>query len=310
MADDDFDTGDLFQDPEGFYPEEEPPTFAEHRMLSGQSVRVRLVGSHPLYGMITPRDTMANLPDTNVSHLANLLWNAGRTSAHYIEERAASLIRDKDVLEIGAAAGVPSIVSAIVGARTAVMTDYPDPELVTNMQYNADLSAHIIPATPDSRKRLYVDGYKWGNDVEPLLARIPSDGPAAGFDVLIMADVVYSHREHGNLVKTMQRTLKRDPAAVALVIFTPYEPWLLPQTQRFFPLAEAGGFTVTKLFEKMMDEVLFENDPGVGRALIPLGHCLPDDAETLQDEKLRRTVFGYELRWAPEQLGGNTSKNA
>lgn len=46
---DDFDSGNLFQDPEGYYPEEEPPTFAEHTMLSGQKVRVRLVGSHPLY---------------------------------------------------------------------------------------------------------------------------------------------------------------------------------------------------------------------------------------------------------------------
>ena len=46
---DDFDTGDLFQEPEGFYPEEKQPTFAEHLMLSGQTVRVRLVGSHPLY---------------------------------------------------------------------------------------------------------------------------------------------------------------------------------------------------------------------------------------------------------------------
>lgn len=49
MSEDDFDTGDMFQDPEGFYPEEQQPTFAEHRMLSGQTVRVRLVGSHPLY---------------------------------------------------------------------------------------------------------------------------------------------------------------------------------------------------------------------------------------------------------------------
>jgi hypothetical protein len=47
--DDDLGTGDLFQDPEGFYPDEKQPTFAEHRMLSGQTVRVRLVGNHPLY---------------------------------------------------------------------------------------------------------------------------------------------------------------------------------------------------------------------------------------------------------------------
>lgn len=175
------------------------------------------------------------------------------------------MIRDKDVLEIGAAAGVPSIVSAIQGARTVVMTDYYDPELVQNMQYNADLSAHLIPEAPESRKRLYVEGYKWGNPVEPLLAYLPptTDGREAKFDVLIMADVIYAHREHGNLVKIMQQTLKKSSTSVALVIFTAYQPWLLPQTERFFPLAEAGGFTVTKIFEKLMGKVLFENDPGV-----------------------------------------------
>ena len=53
------------------------------------------------------------------------------------------------------------------------------------------------------------------------------------------------------------------PEGVALVIFTPYGSWLLPQTEKFFPLAEEGGFTVSKIFEKLMDDVLFENDPGV-----------------------------------------------
>ncbi|KAL4875620.1 hypothetical protein BJY04DRAFT_201445 [Aspergillus karnatakaensis] len=208
----------------------------------------------------------------------NMLWNAGHISSDYIETHAPTLIAGKDVLEIGAAAGVPSIVSAIKGARTTVMTDYPDPDLVDNMRQNAEAALAQIPTDPPSK--LHVTGYKWGADVAPLLAYIPEEGKK--FDVLIMADVVYSHREHGNLVKTMQETMKREKDAVALVIFTPYEPWLLPQTERFFPLAEQGGFVVTKVFEKLVDKVLFEDDPG--------------------DEKLRRTVFGYELRWADEQL--------
>ncbi|KAJ9267743.1 putative nicotinamide N-methyltransferase Nnt1 [Paecilomyces variotii] len=253
---DGLDAGGLFDVPEGFYPPEKEPTYAEHKMLSGQTVRVRLVGSHPLYG--------------------DLLWNAGRTSADYLEERANELIEGKDVLEIGAAAGVPSIVCAIKGARTVVMTDYPDPDLVDNMRQNASSSASLIP----SQSSLHVTGYKWGNPVDELLSYLPEGSKA--FDVLIMADVVYSHREHPNLVKTMQQTLKKTKEAVALVIFTPYQPWLLPKTEKFFPLAEENGFTVTKIFEKLMDKVLFENDPG--------------------DEKLRRTVFGYEIRWAEDQL--------
>lgn len=49
MVEENFETGDMFQEPEGFYPDEPEPTFAEHQMLSGKTVRVRLVGSHPLY---------------------------------------------------------------------------------------------------------------------------------------------------------------------------------------------------------------------------------------------------------------------
>lgn len=190
-----------------------------------------------------------------------MLWNAGRISSDYIETHAPTLIAGKDVLELGAAAGVPSIVSAIKGARTAVMTDYPDPDLVDNMRQNAEASAPLIPNNPPSS--LHVTGYKWGSDVQPLLEYIPGESKDRKFDVLIMADVVYSHREHGNLVKTMQQTMKREKDAVALVIFTPYEPWLLPQTERFFPLAQANGFTVTKVFEKLTEKVLFEDDPGV-----------------------------------------------
>lgn len=220
-----------------------------------------------------PRSTYTRLTSRGQG---DLLWNAGRTTSHYLEQHR-DLVDGKDVLEIGAAAGVPSIVSAILGARTTVMTDYPDLDLVGNMRYNAELAA---PSIDSSKSSLYVEGYKWGDTVEPLIAHLPDNKTT--FDTLIMADVVYSHREHPNLIKTMHTTLKKSPESVALVIFTPYQPWLLPKTEKFFPLAEDNGFTVTKIFQKVMDDVLFERDPG--------------------DETLRKTVFGYELRWAPGQL--------
>lgn len=47
--DDELGAGNLFADPEGFYPEDEQPTFSSYQMLSGQTIHVRLVGSHPLY---------------------------------------------------------------------------------------------------------------------------------------------------------------------------------------------------------------------------------------------------------------------
>ena len=41
-------------------------------------------------------------------------------------------------------------------------------------------------------------------------------------------------------------------------------PWLLDKDLAFFEMAPSYGFTVEKLFEDVMDEVMFKDDPGVG----------------------------------------------
>ena len=79
------------------------------------------------------------------------------------------------------------------------------------------------------------------------------------------------------MLSTIQQTLNKSAESRALVFFTPYRPWLLKKDLAFFDLARKGGFVVDKIFEKVMDDVMFANDPG--------------------DEKLRKTVFGYSLRW-------------
>jgi nicotinamide N-methyltransferase len=46
----------------------------------------------------------------------------------------------------------------------------------------------------------------------------------------------------------------------------------------FFDLVKEAGFAVEKVLEEKMEKVMFEKDPG--------------------DEELRRTVFGYVVKWA------------
>jgi nicotinamide N-methyltransferase len=116
-----------------------------------------------------------------------------------------------------------------------------------------------------------------------------------GFDVLILADLLFNHSEHGKLVKTVELTLKKTKEAKAYVFFTPYRPWLLEKDLAFFELARERGFVVEKTFEKVMDKVMFEEDPGVSFAW-KLQHWR--SANRRQDELLRRTVYGYELSWA------------
>ena len=101
---------------------------------------------------------------------------------------------------------------------------------------------------------------------------------SSGFDLLILADLLFNHSEHAKLLSTICLTLKRIPAACALVFFTPYRPWLFDKDMAFFDLARQGGFVVEKVLEKVMENVMFTEDRG--------------------DELLRKTVYGFLLRWS------------
>lgn len=68
----------------------------------------------------------------------HFLWNAGRTISVYLEERADELVKNKSVLELGAGAGLPSLMCALHGASHTVVTDYPDAALIENLQYNIE----------------------------------------------------------------------------------------------------------------------------------------------------------------------------
>jgi nicotinamide N-methyltransferase len=204
----------------------------------------------------------------------HLLWNAGRTLATHLESNASSLIHGKTILELGAGAGLPSLVSAIHGAKHVVVTDYPDAELVENLQWNVDHCA-LLPQA----RNIEAKGYLWGAETDKLIAGLPSGEDR--FDILILADLLFNHSEHRKLVASVQQMLKRSPEAKALVFFTPYRPWLLPNDLAFFDLIKEAGFEVDKFFEHTMEKVMFEEDPGVSCTMLPkLSDLVFADCET------------------------------
>ncbi|KAF2220432.1 putative methyltransferase-domain-containing protein [Elsinoe ampelina] len=241
---------DLFQEPEDFYEKAKPATTVTHQLTDGTNLVLHLVGHNPLWG--------------------HFLWNAGKVISNHIEQNAESLVRDKTVLELGAGAGLPSFTCSLRGANSVVVTDYPDAELIENLRLNIE-SVKSVKADI----KVHACGLLWGADVSEVKSLLPTSD---GFDILILADLLFNHSEHGKLIKTIQSTLRRSLEAKALVFFTPYRPWLLAKDLAFFDLARDNGFLVTKILEHVMEKVMFENDPG--------------------DELLRRTVFGYEVTWA------------
>lgn len=146
---------------------------------------------------------------------------------------------------------------AIKGARVVVVTDYPDVELIENLAYNID-NCSLLPHP----RHISACGHLWGTPTTDIKFDLPKDD-GSGFDVLILADLLFNHSEHAKLVSTVQQTMKRTRHAQALVFFTPYRPWLLQKDLAFFDLAKSGGFAVDKIFEEVMEKVMFEEDPGV-----------------------------------------------
>lgn len=253
--DSDSETLDLFADPPDYYPPSPTPTTETHTLLSGRTLTLSLVGHNPLWG--------------------HHLWNAGRLISTYLEKNP-TLIEGKTVLELGAGAGLPSLVCRVLGAKKVVVSDYPDPDLVANLWKNIETLEGTSEEKDKEEEKLVAEGYCWGNDASPLLAHLPVSS-TPGFDVLILADLLFNHSEHEKLVNTIEFTLQKSSEAKALVFFTPYRPWLYEKDMAFFDICRARGFLVEKVLEEKMEKVMFEKDPG--------------------DEELRRTVFGYVVRW-------------
>jgi nicotinamide N-methyltransferase len=209
--------GGLFEEPDDYFKPEPAPHFASYTRKTSKEpndIKLRLIGSSPLWG--------------------HLLWNAGIYTADYLDFHAEELVKDKCILELGAAAGLPSLICALNDAKQVVVTDYPDAELISNIQYNVDT------AGVDNSK-IVVEGYIWGNDYTPLVEKIQPYNQQK-FDLIILSDLVFNHTEHHKLLKTCKDLLEEN--GKCFVVFSPHRPWLLEDDLQFFETAKEYDFNV------------------------------------------------------------------
>ncbi|CAR25252.1 Protein N-terminal and lysine N-methyltransferase EFM7 [Lachancea thermotolerans] len=239
--------GDIFAEPEGYFQAEPEAHFAEYvreqvpsaSKSQKKEVRLRLVGSSPLWG--------------------HLLWNAGIYTANHLD-KFPDLVKDRCVLELGAAGALPSVVAGMIGAKKCVVTDYPDADLLQNIQYNVDHEVFDGEALPSdgagaSERNVVVEGYIWGNDYAPLVSHLPCG--TTKFDLVILSDLVFNHTEHLKLLQTTKDLLAQD--GKALVVFSPHRPWLLNDDLQFFETAKDFALVPEKI-EMVNWKPMFEED--------------------------------------------------
>lgn len=264
---DDGDDGlNMFEEPEDFRPKTPPPTVTHYEFPGTSSkVTLNLVGSHPLWG-----------------HLA---WNASFILSDFLCAHALTLTKGKRVLELGAAAGLPSIVCNWASASHVVATDYPDKDLIDNLTKNIVQNCQDDTSPLRGPGKSFVEGYIWGRDPSPLLSHLEVDGKPGKFDLILLSDLVFNHQAHPALLETCESCIADAPTGegemstpCVLVFFTHHRPHLAYKDMQFFDMAEVKGWKFEKLGE-WFREPMFPEDPG--------------------DEVVRSTIHGYRLWRAP-----------
>ncbi|KAI0048129.1 hypothetical protein FA95DRAFT_1127041 [Auriscalpium vulgare] len=110
------------------------------------------------------------------------------------------------VLELGAAAGLPSILIAQMHAHARVTaSDYPDAQIAQTLRDNVQRNGVTA--------RVRVVPHAWGDDPAPLLAA-PAAPPRA-FEVVVAADTLWDPALHARLLDTLTCVLAHTRTARA-----------------------------------------------------------------------------------------------
>lgn len=242
MSDDELSIdANIFEEPEGFLPPPPQSHFATYdRKVANaepKQIRMKLVGKSPLWG--------------------HLLWNAGIYTADYLDKHAAELVKGKRVLELGAAAALPSLVCAVNGAKEVIATDYPDPDLINHIEYSFNELKQSAPQISDYR----VVGYIWGNNVSELIYGDEATGQLKEeekFDLIILSDLVFNHTEHHKLLSACRQALTS--TGKCLVVFSPHRAHLLDEDLKFFETCKEYDFDAEKIDMINMTPMFVEDE--------------------------------------------------
>ncbi|KAG1774098.1 putative methyltransferase-domain-containing protein [Suillus placidus] len=159
------------------------------------------------------RQITLQIPDTQASNWslhASSIWQSSVHIADHIEYLQLDRFSDRKilrVLELGAGAGLPSIMIARNTPNAAVVvSDYPDENLICTLSDNIRRN--------HASERCRVVPYAWGNDISPLLtpAQQNPEGSAL-FDIIVAADTLWNPETHVQFIDTLCMCLDHSPDA-------------------------------------------------------------------------------------------------
>ena len=170
------------------------------------------------------------------------IWPGAIVLSNFLAEDP-SILKGKYVLELGAGASLPSIVSLRLGAARVVITDYPGKNVLENIE-----SVLSLNNTLASDQSAIVIGHIWGENCDEILSY--SSSHDTGFDVILLAELLWkdTYHLHRDLIKSCWSLLST--AGIAYVSFAHRSNIDHPPEKdlEFFSVAEKEfGFVVDKI---------------------------------------------------------------
>eukprot|EP01079_Euglenida_sp_SAG-EU17-18_P004086 gene4086-743_t len=243
-----------------------PPPVEWARPSGAGTLNMRLIRKHSLW--------------------AHVLWNGARFAGELFDN--TDFCKGKSVADIGAGAGLTSIVAALAGARVVACTDYPESDILDNLvcesvylvlspilppsvcvlETEANMAANLAGEGPCKagytgapvRDSVHVVGLKWGcrQQEDEVLAL----NTGQGYDILMLCDLMANHFAHADLLSSTARLMA--PDGVALVAFTHHRPWLVQEDLNLFKLAPEYGLAANtrRYCGYRLYPSLFRDDPG------------------------------------------------
>jgi predicted nicotinamide N-methyase len=178
-------------------------------------------------------------PDQKDTKLfVNHIWPGSIVLADFICENY-SLFRSSDILEIGAGAGLPSLVVSKIGNESRIVcTDYPRKDIIENLTKLCEVN---------DCPNVTIEGHIWGEDPENLLKQTSNK---QGFDIILLAELLWkdTYALQKKLLQSVRSSLKKSETSKVYLSFATREcdGFSSEQVYEFLQSAETEfGFSVS-----------------------------------------------------------------
>jgi EEF1A N-terminal glycine/lysine methyltransferase len=170
------------------------------------------------------------------------VWSGSVQLAEYLHKNP-SLVENKYIVELGAAAALPSLVALTNKASKVLITDYPNEMILDAIRLNVEVNKSILgtaAATVSSAgKRWFVQGHLWGSEVEAHHQQ--------HYDVAIVAECLWNHKLHDGLLDSIDAFLK--PGGIVLLSYAHHVKGLEAADDAFFTTAFQSKHLTSELLE-------------------------------------------------------------